>query len=72
MEHQQPAAQSHHQAHLVFNQEHREFELMANAFHQIAEFDPLDVVQARGRLVEQQQARLGASARAISTRLSVP
>ena len=39
MEHEQPPAQAHHQAHLVLDQQHRELELVADARDQVAELD---------------------------------
>ena len=62
----------HHQAHVMLDQQHRDVALVADAADQVAEHVDLFVVEAAGRLVEQQDLRSAASARASSTRFWVP
>ena len=56
----------------MLDEQHGQVEVVAQLRDERAELRDLLVVEAAGRLVEQQQARLGASARASSTRFSVP
>jgi hypothetical protein len=48
----------HHEVHVVLDDEDREVELVAEVADEHAEVSDLLVVQASGRLVEQEQARL--------------
>ena len=49
----------HHQAHVMFDQQHGHLALVANAADQVAEHMDFLVVEAAGGLVEQQDLRIG-------------
>ena len=49
---------AHDEGHVVLDEEDRELELVADPAHELAELADLLVVQAAGRLVEQEQSRL--------------
>ena len=55
---------AHHQAHVMLDQQHRDAQPVADVADQRAERADLFVVEPAGRLVEQQQLRLGRPARA--------
>ena len=58
------AGDPHHQAHVMLDQQDAERELLADAPQQARQFIDLSVIEAAGRFVEQQQLRVGRSARA--------
>jgi hypothetical protein len=49
----------HHEAHVVFDQQHRDVALVADAADQVAQDVHFLVVEAAGRLVEQQDLGFG-------------
>src|SRR5207253_2182948 len=52
-------ADAHDQLHVVFDEQNADLELVADEADQLHQFDLLLRVHSGGRLVEQQQARLG-------------
>jgi len=52
-------AHAHDHAHRMFHQQEREFELAVNTLDKLNEFNFLRGVHARGRFIQEEQARLG-------------